>query len=258
MSIKPKKSLGQNFLNDPNTIRKIVNTLKAKRNDQIIEIGPGTGALTDELTKSYSDLTVIEIDDRVVQILKEKLPNVRIIKRDVLKINWDEIVDEKKSTFIIGNLPYYITSQILFSVLDYNSLFESALFMIQKEVAQRIVAEPKTKDYGILSVQIQRMSTPKYEFTVSRNVFYPVPNVDSAIISLNFNKPSLQCSKKHFKLVVRTAFNQRRKKLRNALKSLLAKNADFQFDLNRRAEELTPQEFEDLTIILEESGILSN
>jgi len=130
--------------------------------------------------------------------------------------------------------------------------------MMQKEVAKRLIAKPRTKDYGIMSVQVQMMSTVKYEFTIPRNVFYPVPKVDSAIVSFAFNKPPLECELSHFKIVVRTAFNQRRKKLRNALKSIIPKDYDLPVDLNRRAEELTPQEFKDLTILLEDSGILSN
>lgn len=258
MDLKPKRSLGQNFLNDPNTIRKIINSLKADQNDQVIEIGPGTGALTEELIKSYKDLTVIEIDKRAVEFLKKRFSNLHVVHQDILKVNWEEIVNIEKPTFIIGNLPYNITSPILFNLLDNRTLFTSAIIMMQKEVALRLVAKPRTKEYGILSVQIQLTSTVNYEFSVSRNVFKPKPDVDSAIVSLNFNKPPLQCQFDHLKYVVRTAFNQRRKKLSNALKNIIPKNYGLDFDLSRRAEELTPKEFEKLTILLEETGLMTN
>jgi len=257
MSLKPKKSLGQNFLNDPNIIRKIVRHLKADSNDQIIEIGPGTGALTGELLKEYHNLTVIEIDDQAVKLLKQKFPGLHIIHSDILKINWNDLIDRSNPVYVIGNLPYYITTPILFSVLDNNKLFSRALLMMQKEVARRLSAVPGTREYGILSVQVQLMSSVQYEFTVSRNVFYPVPNVDSAIVSLDFNKPPLKCQLANLKKVVRTAFNQRRKKLSNALKSIVPKDTQLPFDLSRRAEELPPGEYDDLTILLEESGYLT-
>ncbi len=257
MSIKPKKSLGQNFLRDSNIIRKIIQVLDCPANNRVIEIGPGTGALTKELIEKYKHFTAIEIDRRAYEFLKNEYPDLDIRNRDILKLHWDEVIEEQKTACVIGNLPYYITSPILFHILDNRKYFRQAVFMVQKEVALRIAAEPRTKEYGILSVQLQLMCEVKYEFTVSRQVFYPIPNVDSAVISLSFNTPALKCSDIHLKKVVRTAFGQRRKKLRNALSNIISSDTDIPFDLSRRAEELTPHEFEDLTVWMEQSGILS-
>ncbi len=256
MSIKPKKSLGQNFLRDSNIIRKIIQVLHCPVNSLVIEIGPGTGALTKELIQKYNHFTAIEIDRRAYEFLKNEYPDMDIRNEDVLKLNWDNVIVNDEVACVIGNLPYYITSPILFHILDKRQYFRQAVFMVQKEVARRIAAEHGSKEYGILSVQLQLMCDVKYEFTVSRQVFYPIPNVDSAVISLSFNKPALKCSDIHLKQVVRTAFGQRRKKLRNALSSIITSDADIPFDLNRRAEELPPREFEDLTVWMEQSGIL--
>lgn len=258
MSIKPKKSLGQNFLRDFNIIRKIIQVLDCPDDSLVIEIGPGTGALTQKLIQKYKHFTAIEIDQRAYEFLKGEFPNLDIRNEDVLKLNWHNVITDKERACVIGNLPYYITSPILFLILDNRQYFRQAVFMVQKEVARRIVAERGSKEYGILSVQLQLMCDVQYEFTVSRQVFYPVPNVDSAVISLSFSKPALKCSDAHLKKVVRTAFGQRRKKLRNALSSLLISGIDIPFDLNRRAEELTPKEFEDMTVWFEESGVLSS
>ena len=257
MSIKPKKSLGQNFLRDLNIVRKIIQVLDCPVNNQVIEIGPGTGALTKELIDKYKHFTAIEIDQRAYEFLKNEYPDLDIRNGDVLKMNWNDVIEAPEKACVIGNLPYYITSPILFHVLDNRKYFKQAVFMVQKEVARRIVAEHGSKEYGILSVQLQLMCDVKYEFTVSRQVFYPVPNVDSAVISLLFNKNDLKCSDTHLKLVVRTAFGQRRKKLRNALSTIITSSTKIPFDLNRRAEELTPGEFEDMTVWMEQSGILS-
>jgi len=156
----------------------------------------------------------------------------------------------------VGNLHYYITSPILFSVLDRRELFTQAVFMMQREVALRLTALPRTKDYGILSVQTQLWSRPEYLFTVSRNVFHPRPNVESAVVRLSFDTPDPGVDRSRLKLVVRTAFSQRRKTLNNALKPILKEHIPddaareafaAEHQLGRRAEELQPNEFIDLT-----------
>ncbi|MCG8373279.1 MAG: 16S rRNA (adenine(1518)-N(6)/adenine(1519)-N(6))-dimethyltransferase RsmA, partial [Balneolales bacterium] len=159
MSFKTKKSLGQHFLTDKNIITKILHSIRAGKEDRIIEIGPGTGALTKWLVQNFENVHAIEVDERAVQVIKDELPELIIHQKDVLTVNWEELVSKKDSTHIIGNLPYYITSPILFSVLESRSFFKEAIFMMQKEVALRLVARPSTKEYGILSVQTQLMST---------------------------------------------------------------------------------------------------
>jgi len=255
-SIKPKKSLGQHFLKDANIVRKITAAIPAKADEHVIEIGPGTGALTEYLLESYKNLTAIEIDQRAVEVLNERFPNLRLIQKDILKIDWDEVLGSETGVHVVGNLPYYITSQILFNVMDQRKRFKSAIFMMQKEVAQRLIAEPHTKDYGILSVQVQLMSTPEILFDVSRNSFYPPPNVESSVVKLTFDKADLNCSDTHLKTVVRTAFNQRRKKLSNSLKPVFDVNLVEGFDFDKRAEAWEPREYEKLTAHLEQVGII--
>lgn len=258
MSITPKKSLGQHFLTDGNIIRKIAGSLTPHPGDAVIEIGPGTGALTGPLLSQFPQLQVIEIDSRAVAVLSARWPQLRIHPQDVLQTRWDhaELRGEHQKIALIGNLPYYITSPILFSVLDERSLFREAVFMMQKEVAERLAARPRTKAYGILSVQTQLMARVEYLFTVSRHVFNPPPNVESAVVKLHFEGAAPDVDAARLKLVVRTAFGQRRKTLQNALKPLLltcfpaeADRAAFvqEFRLLRRAEELEPPEFVTLT-----------
>ena len=251
---KTKKSLGQHFLKDGNMIRKIAESIPAKRSDKIIEIGPGDGALTGALIEKFEDVTAIEIDRRMVEVLKDNFPFLDIIQKDILKFDWSSISNINKPVHVVGNLPYYITSQILFAILENRSMLTSALLMMQKEVAERIVAEPCTKAYGILSVQGQLMSTPEILFDVPPEVFKPRPSVDSSVIKFTFNKPELICSDQNLKTVVRMAFNQRRKKLSNALKRLDAELPAEEFDFDLRAEALKPEMYEKLTARLEQLG----
>ncbi len=251
---KTKKSLGQHFLKDGNMISKIVDAIPASPDDTVIEIGPGAGALTKLLSERFKNLSVIEIDGRMVEFLEETFPGLEIIQKDVLKFNWSDVNTEGGPLHIIGNLPYYITSQILFSLLEKREHLTSALLMMQKEVAERIVAEPRSKEYGILSVQTRLMSTPEILFDVPPQVFSPPPKVNSSVLKLTFNKPPLSCLDKNLKTVVRMAFNQRRKKLSNALKRLDAELPSGEFDFNLRAEALSPEMYEKLTARLEQLG----
>lgn len=258
MSIRPKKSLGQHFLADRNMIEKIAESVKAEPDDLIIEIGPGTGSLTEALIERFDRVTAVELDRRAIEVLESRFPGLTLVHADVLEVNWQKLTAGKRKTHVIGNLPYYITSQILFSLLDGRSFLSDAILMMQKEVAERIVAGIRTKDYGILSVQTQLMSTPEILFDVPREVFRPQPNVDSAMVRLVFDKSILQCSDKNLKKVVRTAFNQRRKKLSNALKPIIPKEELPEgFDFSKRAEAWEPIEYEKLTACLEKSGILT-
>lgn len=224
---------------------------------RLVEIGPGTGALTKYLYHRFPDLEVIEIDRRAVELLRTEFPGLKIHQQDVLQTNWHDIADAALSPIsVIGNLPYYITSPILFSVLDNRQLFDQAIFMMQKEVAMRLVARPGSGDYGILSVQTQLLSEPEYLFTVSRHVFNPPPKVESAMVKLTFKKPPPSTDLTQLKTVIRTSFNQRRKMLSNALKPILSQQIpdpdarhefSLKFGLNRRAEALEPHEFVGLT-----------
>ncbi|RNC79902.1 MAG: ribosomal RNA small subunit methyltransferase A [Balneola sp.] len=251
MSFKTKKSLGQHFLSDNNIIAKILNSIQAEESDRIIEIGPGTGALTRWLVQKYNDVHVIEVDERAVAILEREFPDLSIHNKDVLKVDWQELVLEAGRNYVIGNLPYYITSPILFSLFESRTHFNEAIVMMQKEVAQRLVASPSTKDYGILSVQTQLMSTPELLFDVSPNSFSPPPKVMSSVVRLTFDKQSLSCSDAMLKRVVRTAFNQRRKKLSNSLKPLLGDSFPVGFNYNQRAEDWAPDIYAELASQLE-------
>ena len=256
--IRPKKSLGQHFLTDGNIIEKIASSIPAEKEHRVIEIGPGTGALTEALLDRFEDVHAVELDQRAIKILQEKYPGLPVHHSDVLEVNWSDLSIGKGKTHVVGNLPYYITSQILFALLEARDQLSDAVLMMQKEVAERLVSDIRTKDYGILSVQTQLMSTPEILFPVSRHCFNPPPNVESAVVRLTFNRGPMECSDAHLKTVVRTAFNQRRKKLSNALKPVVDKDdlpEGFNFD--KRPEAWEPALYEKLTARLEESGILT-
>jgi 16S rRNA (adenine1518-N6/adenine1519-N6)-dimethyltransferase len=257
MPLRPKQSLGQNFLRDPNTARKIVASLKATAETHVVEIGPGEGALTGFLLELYPRFTAIEIDERAVGLLREKFGNLDVRRQDVLKIDWKDLAAEKGAPIhVIGNLPYNITSQILFGVIDSAEVVREAVVMMQLEVAERLVAEPRTKAYGILSVQMQLFARPELLFKVPRTVFFPRPDVTSAVVRLEIEKPGTNlagANREFLRAVVRTAFNQRRKTLHNSLGAWtrdrgIALPEDFE---KRRPEELAPSEFVALTRYLE-------
>jgi 16S rRNA (adenine1518-N6/adenine1519-N6)-dimethyltransferase len=256
--IRPKKSLGQHFLQDGNIIRKIADSIPAKSNDFIIEIGPGTGMLTAELIKKFENVLAVEVDGRAIEFLKEKFPNLNLFHEDILKTSWDDLLpaDPAADIHVVGNLPYFITSQILFTVLDHRNRLKSATLMMQKEVAERLVAIPGTKEYGILSVQVQLMSSPKIAFDVSANAFYPRPKVTSSVVVLKFDQPELMCRDQNLKKVVRTAFQQRRKKLSNSLKRFDKLPEGPEFDYDKRAEAWEPAIYEKLTAQMEQDGTL--
>lgn len=250
--LKPIKRLGQNFLQDPNTIRRIVDALDAQPGDAVVEIGPGAGALTGLLAERYPNFAAIEIDDRAADLLEDELPGVRIVRQDILESSWADLAAEfdTERLYVIGNLPYYITSQILFSLLDAAPLIEEAVIMMQYEVAERLVAVPRTKSYGILSVVVQHACDVEILFPVSKNVFFPKPDVRSAMVKLRFpeQQPNASRDPAFLRTLVRTAFNQRRKTLRNSLSRVLTEAMPALPDdvSGKRAEELSPSEFVDL------------
>lgn len=246
MKNRPLKRFGQNYLTDRNTILKIVNKFNPQKDDLIIEIGPGRGALTSEISSLTDNLSAIEIDNRVIESLSNQFPNVNFINQDFLKLDFNQF-GSSKIIRVIGNIPYNITSPILFSLIENRSLFSDALLMVQYEVAKRMVSEPNTKNYGILGVILNYFATVNLEFKVSPNVFKPKPKVDSAIVTLRFNKiRDNNLEDRFFINVVKAAFGNRRKTLKNSLNNSIfgSYNLDeIDLDFKRRAETLSIDEF---------------
>lgn len=256
--IRPKKSLGQHFLHDQRTAEKIVNSLIVEPSTRmtLLEIGPGMGVLTRFLTRRDDiDLTVIEIDRESVAWLKEHqlLDASRIVEGDFLEVDLTLIFPGHFS--IIGNFPYNISSQIFFKVLQHRDCIDQVVCMLQKEVADRIASPPGSKVYGILSVLLQAYYNIEYLFKVSPGVFTPPPKVMSAVIRLRRNaRQHLGCNDQRFVQVVRQAFNNRRKTLRNALKNLnLAEAVTSLALMDKRAEQLSVEDFVNLTRLIEQS-----
>lgn len=248
--VKPKKFLGQHFLKDLDIARRIADTVKDYGEMPILEIGPGTGVLTQFLLSAGHDLTVVEIDRESVAYLRAHFPALdgRILEEDFLKLPLDRIFPDRFC--VIGNYPYNISSQIFFKVLDYKDRIPCCSGMIQKEVAERMASGPGNKDYGILSVLMQAWYDIEYLFTVSEQVFDPPPKVKSAVIRMTRNRVTdLGCSERLFKQVVKTSFNQRRKTLRNSLKPLLGKDCPLLENelFDKRPEQLSVEQFVALT-----------
>lgn len=250
MSVKAKKHLGQHFLTDENIAKKIVDGLSFENYHKVLEVGPGMGVLTKYLLEKDAEIFVAEIDAESVDYLKKNYPKLREnhFTGDFLKINIEEVFGEQVA--VIGNFPYNISSQILFKIIDYYGQIPEMVGMFQKEVAERTAAVPRTKDYGILSVLVQALYDVKYLFTVHENVFNPPPKVKSGVIKLTRNpKEGLQGNEVLFKQIVKAGFNQRRKKLSNALKVLnIPENLKTHPFLDKRAEELSVEDFIAFTI----------
>lgn len=245
---KPIKSLGQNFLRDENILRKIVESLNLSEGDLVIEIGPGQGALTKYLVELPITLIGIEVDRRAIDLLEQNFGDKMVLHHiSVLDANLHTISEKyHKKLKIVGNIPYYLTSEILFWLFDARTTVTNATMMMQLEVAHRLVAQPKNKEYGILSVFIQFYTACEMLFKVSRNCFYPKPAVDSALVRLEFKDQLPQVDEKLFRSVVRGTFGKRRKTLRNGLKSLDLDDAvldQIPFDLKKRPEDLSVDEF---------------
>jgi len=247
----PKKRFSQNFLRNPHYAVKIVEALNIRDKDLVVEIGPGHGALTAELVKkNAAELVLIEIDQSCVDQLQEDYSdNSAIVHADFLKFKWYEEFGRRVK--FIGNLPYHITSPILFHILDHVEKAHSAVFMTQLEVAKRIAAPPGNKEYGILSVLCQTYARIEYLFKVGRGNFYPVPKVDSAVFQMQFYD-TVENLENHelFRKIVRATFNYRRKMLRNSLGRIFDKTILYclnAVNIDRRPEELTVEEFKNLT-----------
>lgn len=255
--VKPKKFLGQHFLKDQSIAMDIVNAMTGFGGyDTVLEVGPGMGVLTKYLLEEGKfEVHVAEIDRESVAFLRANYKNLenRIIEGDFLQLSLDQIFG--KPIGIIGNFPYNISSQIFFKVLDNRELVPEVVGMIQKEVAERIAAKHGNKTYGILSVLLQAYYDIEYLFTVHEHVFNPPPKVKSAVIRLKRNgREKLPCDEAFFKTVVKQGFQNRRKTLRNALKSLnLPASINQEAILDKRAEQLSVEDFFHLTNMIQNS-----
>jgi 16S rRNA (adenine1518-N6/adenine1519-N6)-dimethyltransferase len=251
--IRAKKNLGQHFLKDKNIAKKIVDSLDATTGN-ILEIGPGTGVLTQFLLHRPENLKLVEIDRESIAFLKETYPDFReseiegnkktvLYQENFLEMKLDNLFDNN-SFSVIGNFPYNISSQIFFKVIEYREIIPEVVGMIQKEVAERMAAVPGNKTYGILSVLLQRWYNIEYLFTVDENVFIPPPKVKSAVIKMTRNnRRDMPCNEDLFIKLVKTTFNQRRKTIRNSIKPLLGdKIYDCEF-MSLRPEQLTISQF---------------
>ena len=251
--VRAKKHLGQHFLKDLEIARDIAHSLSLNNYSKVLEVGPGMGVLTQFLIPLDIETFVIEIDKESVSYLKKYYPelNNHLIEGDFLKLPLQEIF--KEPIAIIGNFPYNISSQILFKAIDHKDLIPEIIGMFQKEVAERVASPPGSKKYGVISVLLQCYYEIEYLFTVDETVFDPPPKVKSAVIRLRRNdRDKLDCNEKKFIQVVKTAFSQRRKTLRNALKSLnlVDENTASQY-LSLRAEQLSVEDFMNLTSCFE-------
>jgi len=256
--VKAKKHLGQHFLKDESIAKAIADTLNLEGYDDILEIGPGMGVLTKYLLEKPITTYVIEIDTESVTYLDANYPKLKdkIISKDFLKYNINEVFDGKQFA-IIGNFPYNISTQIVFRTLEYRNQIPEFSGMFQKEVAERICSKKGSKVYGILSVLAQAFYDVEYLFTVDETVFDPPPKVKSGVMRMRRKENySLPCSEKLLFTVVKTAFQQRRKTMRNSLKSLnLSDNLreDTIFDL--RPEQLSVEQFIELTQKIEANAV---
>lgn len=252
--VKAKKHLGQHFLNDNTIAENIVNAILDKDNiTPIIEVGPGTGVLTQFLVKQSVNFFAMDVDEESINYLKnnyhEKKDN--LLLADFLESDLQKIAGIKFN--VIGNFPYNISSQIMFKVLEHKNNVNYVVGMFQKEVAMRLAEKPGSKVYGILSVLLQAYYDIEYLFTVNENVFTPPPKVKSAVIRLTRNSvEKLNCNEDLFKKVVKTTFNQRRKTIRNSVRTLFNNNELRHPLLDKRPEQLSVNQFVELTNFIEE------
>jgi len=254
--VKPRKSLGQHFLTDKNIALKIVGSLTLEHYDQILEIGPGTGVLSENLLALKGhEIKFVEIDKTSVDYLNENFPGIRdkVLTGDALQIDLSRIFNGPFA--IIGNFPYNISSQLFFKILEIRQQVIEVVCMVQKEVAERIASPPGSRDYGILSVFLQAFYNIEYLFTVPPQVFYPPPRVQSAVIRLRRNeRKSLPCDERLFLKIVKSAFNQRRKVLRNSLHDFFSRDQQDEI-FRKRPEQLSVDDFIRLVrMVAEQNG----
>ncbi|MCX6155728.1 MAG: 16S rRNA (adenine(1518)-N(6)/adenine(1519)-N(6))-dimethyltransferase RsmA [Candidatus Kapabacteria bacterium] len=270
-TLKAKKSLGQNFLIDKSYILKIIDLLQICKDDIVLEIGPGTGALTDHLNKTEATVYAVELDERAVRILTKKYPesefrNFHLIQSDIRQVDLNELLNDlpalrapllakegKKKIKVIGNIPYYLSSEILFWIFEQSDIIESVVLTMQREVARRLVAVPSTKDYGILTLARQLYGACSLEFNIPAECFRPMPKVTSSVVKLDFVGNADFKLNNEIMVLIRTLFNQRRKMISNSIKSyypyqqrqseINPKISEF---MMKRPEELSLEEFKEL------------
>lgn len=259
-----RKSLGQNFLIDGNILKNIREFSGVNENDTILEIGPGIGTLSEELLEHIHFLYMVEIDGRAVEVLKETLKrysNKKIIHEDILKVDFSKILEKNQKIKVVANLPYYITTPILAKLLPKREYFESITVMVQKEVAERMVAEKDSKTYGSLSVFIQYYAEAEILMTVPPTAFMPPPKVDSAVIQLKLKEDREEINEDLFFTILHSGFQQRRKTILNSLtsgesplnKKILRKILEeLDLDPRLRVENLSLENFKDITLKAEE------
>ena len=245
--IKPLKRFGQNYLLDQNILNKIVKEINPVPEDHIVEIGPGQGALTAKLYQKVKLLTAVEIDTRVTEDLQKKFPGLKLIVDDFINLDLQNIMGNNDNKLrIVGNIPYNLTSSILFHLIKYVDIVQDTVLMVQHEVAKRMIALKGTKDYGILSVILRYFSDTEYCFKVSPNVFFPRPKIDSAVIHIRFKNTINKNDKQSFIDIVKASFGNRRKTLKNSLSNSIFRElnfADSGIDLSLRAEQLEVEDF---------------
>lgn len=276
--IQAKKSLGQNFIIDTNILHNIVKAGSVDKDTIVIEVGPGIGALTEQIAKVAKHVYAFEIDQRLLPVLDDTLSpydNVTVLNEDILEVDLSAFFEEQtinqERVVVMANLPYYITTPIIINFLESSVNVDQMIFMIQKEVAERIAAEPSTKAYGSLSIAVQYYAEAETLFIVPKTVFRPQPNVESAIIRLNLlHEPAAEVTnEKYFFTLTRSSFAQRRKTLWNNLKIAYGKEPETQeklkvaldeagIDSKRRGETLTIQEFADLANAMIKQDIQSH
>lgn len=260
MIVRAKKRLGQNFLIDKNIQKKIINASKLNSGDIILELGSGRGELTCLIAERVKKVYALEIDPTLCAILKENLKNnanVELINQDILKFNLEEYLEKAKiedKVKVVGNIPYYISSPILQRLIDWKDKINVAFLTVQKEFARRAIAQPGEKDYSSLSCFLQYYSQPRILFRIKKTSFYPLSKVDSCFLELRIrNRPSVSVKDEHlFFKIIRLAFNQRRKTLRNSLKGIISQKRlesffkKYNLDVNIRPERLAPKDFAEL------------
>lgn len=273
-NLKTKKSLGQNFIIDTNILRNIVSAGDVDQDTTVIEIGPGIGALTEQIAKEAKEVFAFEIDDRLLPVLEDTLSpydNITVFHQDILKVDFEafeaEYLKDASRLVVIANLPYYITTPIIMSLLESTLPVETMVLMMQKEVANRLEAVPSTKAYGSLSIALQYHADVEIAFTVPKTVFMPQPNVESAIIRLDIREnPIVQVQNEAlFSKVVRASFVQRRKTIWNNLRhalddkekepSLNEALKEAEIEPSRRGESLSIQEFGALANALDAANL---
>jgi len=254
-NINPKKKFGQNFLIDDNILKKISSL--HNNSSSIIEIGAGTGALTQYLNKDDINFYIVEFDIDMINILKKEYPNIKIYHKDATKFDFSTITSlESERVTVFGNLPYNVSSRIIFNLIKNINKIDYCYFMLQKEVALRLIEKPNSKNYSRITVMTDLFFDKKISFNVKPNSFYPAPRVDSSIVEFKVKKNIENINRVLFAEIVKASFANRRKMLRNNLKRYIKYGIEEVIDLKKRAENLTFNEYVAITNIVDKKEII--